>query len=150
MTLSAGNFLSSLLLLDYLDVILFRKILQRLHISHILVFHHETDSSAGLSATETLIYSLGRRYGKLRGLFVMERAAGLVIGPALLQSNEITHHVNNLRGVKYLVYSILRYHLLLVNLFVINLFSIILHFWLSSLRRLLDLIFINRLAHLPC
>ena len=129
MTLPAGNFLSSLLLLDYLDVILFRKILQRLHISHILVFHHETDSSAGFSATETLVYALGRRYGKRRGLFVMERTAGLVIGPALLQSNEIAHHVNDLRSVKYLVYSILRYHLLLVNLI---------------------FIFIDCLAHLPC
>ena len=80
----------------------------------------------------------------------MERTAGLIIGPALLQSNEITHHVNNLRSVKYLVYCILRYHLLFVNLFVINLFSINLHFWLSCFRCMLDLIFINHLAHLPC
>ena len=62
MALPAGNFFCRLLLLYNLDVVLFRKILQRLHIGHILMFHHETDSSAGLSATETLVYALGRRY----------------------------------------------------------------------------------------
>ena len=75
----------------------------------------------------------------------MERAASLKVGAALLQRNEIPHHIHYLGGVKNPVYNILRYHLLLVHLFKINVFRLGDIFLSRSLRIHL----VDCLAHLP-
>lgn len=84
----------------------------------------------------------------------MERAACDIVGTSLLQSNEVTHHINNLSRVENPVYGILRYHILLfVNFFVVNILDLdrgIIYLCFSLfLRHTADFIFFYRLLHLP-
>ena len=117
------------------------------------MFHHKAYGRAGLSATETFEYSLGRRYRKRRSLLIVERTARDIVCTSFLQSNEVPDHINDLRRVKNPVNGILRNHiLLLVNLFVF--YILYRDRVLSLLGRLLlrhtaYLVFINGLLHLP-
>ena len=119
------------------------------------MLHYKSYGSTGFSATEALIYTLGSLNRKRRGLFVMKRAAGQIIRATLLQRNEITHHINNLRGVKYLVYNILRNHLLFVHFLEFDVPHLCRHGLflfcrlLVKLLRLTELIFLHHLIHLP-
>jgi len=58
MMLTLSYFLCCFLLLDNLDMVLFRKVLQCLDIGHVLMLHNEAHGSAGLSAAEAFVYSL--------------------------------------------------------------------------------------------
>ena len=80
----------------------------------------------------------------------MERTACNVIGTPLLQCHEVPYHIHDLSRIEDPVYRLLWYHLLLVNLFVFH----ILHFresfgWFFLNRRLMDLILVYRLLHIP-
>ena len=67
----------------------------------------------------------------------MEGAACNMVGSALLQCHEVTHHIHNLCGVQNSIYCLLRNHLLLVNVVII------------CILRELDVVLIDCLAHLP-
>ena len=60
-----------------------------------------------------------------------------MVGSALLQSHEVTHHIHDLGGIQYPVYCLLRNHLLFIYVVIVR-----------TLREF-DLVFIDRLAHLP-
>ena len=79
MTLTVGDLLGGLFLFDHFDIVFLSKIFQGFDIGHILMLHHEAHCGAGFSAAEALVYTFGWRYGKRRGLLVMEGTAGLII-----------------------------------------------------------------------
>ena len=57
-TLTLRDLLRTLFRLDDLHIVFLRKITQGLDVCHALMLHHESDSRAGLAATETLVYAL--------------------------------------------------------------------------------------------
>ena len=108
--LPAGYLLGAFLLFHYFDMILGGKVAQGFHIAAVLVFHHETHGGAGLSAAEALEYALGRRHVEGRRLFVVERTAGHIVGPAAPERHEIPHHVFDPCRVEDKIDCILGYH----------------------------------------
>ena len=58
MPLPLGDFLRTFLLLDDLDMIFLRKILQSFGIGHVLMLHHESHGRTRLAAAEALVYAL--------------------------------------------------------------------------------------------
>ena len=58
MPLPLGDFLRTFLLLDDLDMIFLRKILQSFGVGHVLMLHHESHGRTRLTAAEALVYAL--------------------------------------------------------------------------------------------
>ena len=104
------DLLRAFLLFLNLDVVLFGKQAEGVGVFAMLHFHHESYRSAGFSAAEALVDSLGWGYVKRRGLFVVERAAGDKAGSTTLQAHIVSDHVGYLGCVEYLVNCLLRYH----------------------------------------
>ena len=66
--------------------------------------HYEVDGIASLAASEAFEYAFARGYGKGRGLFVVERAAGDIIRPPPFEGDEFAYHVHDLGGIQYFLY----------------------------------------------
>ena len=108
--LSAGNLFRTFLLFNNVDMIFGGQVAQGLDIGTMLMFHDEAYRRARLAAAETLVYPLRWRNVKRRSLFVMEGAAGHIIGPAALERHEIPHHVFYSGCIEDKVYCLLGYH----------------------------------------
>ena len=108
--LPALKLFGAFLLLDYLYVVLPCEIAQRLHIGAVLLLHHEADRSPGLAAAEALVYALGRRDIERRGLLIVERAAGHIIGPAPPERHVIADNIHYLGRVENETDGFLGYH----------------------------------------
>jgi hypothetical protein len=74
------------------------------------VLHQEPDGGSMRAAAEAVIELLGRRYGKGRGLLVMERAQAHEVGAALLQLHVLAHHIDNVDAVEQVLNKGLRNH----------------------------------------
>jgi hypothetical protein len=52
------------------------------------------------SAAKAMIKLLGRADGKARGFFIMERAAGRIIGAGFFKRHTSIHHIDNINAVQ--------------------------------------------------
>src|SRR5574344_1724823 len=96
----------------YFDVVLLGKVAQGFGESHLLGFHDEMHGIASLAAAEAVAGVAGRGHGERRCALVVEGAQALVVGSGLVKSDEIGHHVYNLRGFQNAFYGCWVYHLL--------------------------------------
>ena len=121
LTLSLSDNLGTLLFLYDFNVIFLGKISERLHIGHALMFHDKTYRRSRFSTTEALVDTFCRRYGKRRGLLIMERTACLIIGTPSLQSYKVPYNLLDPGRIYDLINYIAWNHiLLLINFFVIH------------------------------
>lgn len=52
------------------------------------------------AATKTMIKLFGRAYCETGGFFIMERAAGRIIGTGLFERHTFINHINNINAVQ--------------------------------------------------
>ena len=97
------------LLLYNLYVVFAGKIAQGFLKAHLLVLHYEVDRRAALAAAETLADVACLVDRERRRALVVERAQALVVGARAAQLHKVAHHLHNVGGIYYAVYSILVY-----------------------------------------
>ena len=74
------------------------------------MLHDKSHGAAGLAASEAFEYSLCRGDRKTRSLFMMERAAGDIIGAPSAERDKIAYHLLYPYGIEYLLYRSPLYH----------------------------------------
>ena len=94
---------SQFLLLN-LNIVFLRQPAQRLRIGNLLVLHQEVDGRATLATRKTLTDLLRWRHHERGRRVVVERAQTLIVHTRLSKRHELSHHVDNVRGIHNLVY----------------------------------------------
>ena len=95
--------LSQFLLLN-LNIVFLRQPAQRLGIGDLLVLHQEVDGRATLATRKTLTDLLRWRHHERGRRVVVEWAQTLIVHTRLSKRHELSHHVDNVRGIHNLVY----------------------------------------------
>ena len=68
------------------------------------MLHQEVDGRSALTTREALAYLLGWRHHERWRFIVVERAQAFIVNARFSQRYKLAHHVNDVRGIKYLVY----------------------------------------------
>src|SRR5260221_1429621 len=107
---SAFGFLYARLEIRHLHADRFGEILYRFDVAKALVFDEEGDGVSVHAAAEAVIELLGRADGKRGRLLGVERAAGRVVRPALLQRDAALDHVHDVDAMEQFLLEGIRYH----------------------------------------
>lgn len=105
--------------LDIVDLytVFVPKPFQSFYISHLLMLHQKSDGIALLVATEAVEILPCRRYMETWSLFLMERAAGNIIGALPFQRDEVSDYLYDVYGIPDTSYCRLVYHRELLSVF---------------------------------
>ena len=94
----------------YGDLVIVGQPAYGLGVGQLFVLLYKADHIAGLATAEAFIDALCSRNRERRSFFVMERAIGDIIGPALFEAHELADDIDDVGAAHYLLYTGGGYH----------------------------------------